>query len=1233
MSNGNIPDLSNVSQQRSFIESRPEKPSPTSTLYIRRFSTKGGDGRESHTVMGVHVVLAKGNPNGLWEALAVDRAVQKVDADNPKVATGSLVICCDTLEIHGEFSLPEGNVDVFARHLVWADDAASINTSPLAWTTDKARNASGSTPGKNGADGRNAGSLRIFVHQVSPSQDSRDRLIARGGQGQHPGAGQDGTEGDRMEPIHHYHFEITDTGFVVSSKDLTFNPPAVYIKYEWRFAESPLSGPFYLGEDRWPTDGTDALAPGVPGNGGDGGSVSVSAHLWQLLSGVRNKGGDPGFPERNYLGGAAGSPVESAKYNVRVWEALFGTRDAKCEVGVLEKHVSKVGASKNSVVAPRGYGRQPTPVLVREPNAWLHPFGIQAVLEYGRDLFLAGARDEVLALLGAYATCLNQPQPSTEAWTGAPASEWTGAQVEVATMVQRLRAHLDYFGHPAGYTPLLSLAGSIKLYENETKLALRMMLLTGWVLAADREAREATGIMAEAITAANEDSRMAADQVATGEKKIAEVRGLIDALRRQLNGLQNDLVKLRNNLLAKVTQDLQKQAAIKFAIKMAGAICQVIPVGQPALGTIGSLGAVAADFVGGDPDAAPDTISKMGQVLKDANDAADEAEAASKEVKKEKDAPAAKGTKEAEEKSSTWAKIGNGLGPAAKGLGPALSHVADAVKALQVPKTEVEAALARLESEDPEWNRLTRDIRDLNEQKAALFSDLADAIQSVGEGFSRMSSNASTIVRLQRQRDKTLGKLDPEAVFAVRQLGQRSRLTLQKYLYLMVKSYESTLLRPPSVDWNLTNVTEKISALLKPAGGFDAASLNAHADALDVLFQQNLSAIRNKLLTEFDFREDTSTLKLGLTLRQTPHVLNTLNDKGRIVINPEDYGLILPDRQLARLSNVKISKFVFDPAGPSLPDNTNAVASLVPATTGTIRRDEGLYVLGSDAPVRWQWTYISAADIRAATPSATAQDVLDFILGTGAENIKQKVSLPPAWSDLRISVLFSPPLPEDRRPRIAELYFEVQINSSPAPDFQRVLSVQPMGTPAGVVTSCSADLAQRSNGTDRMIRIFNKGDMVDLSVPAQAGGSIFERWNVIGTRVDETALRSTSLRLKLDDHVLAESHWARSGKAAGPVVDLALHVDAATLARAVSEAPTEELRAALTARFRRPQATPAVTRPIRVEPQDTATVIGILPPQAVPDVLQKENTGWQLVNYQGVVGWVGGGTLLALPQL
>ena len=178
-----IADLSAISAQRSFIESRPGPPSPTSTLLMRRFATSENDGAVDHVIVGVHVVLGKGQPNGLWEALHVDRATQRIDAGHPVVAARSVSICCDTLEVRGEFSVPEASVNVFARRLIWADAAASINTSPLAWTAAKAQNAAAGQAGRDGADGRHAGSLQVFVREMVPDAGPRPRLIAGPGHG------------------------------------------------------------------------------------------------------------------------------------------------------------------------------------------------------------------------------------------------------------------------------------------------------------------------------------------------------------------------------------------------------------------------------------------------------------------------------------------------------------------------------------------------------------------------------------------------------------------------------------------------------------------------------------------------------------------------------------------------------------------------------------------------------------------------------------------------------------------------------------------------------------------------------------------------------------------------------------------------------------------------------------------------------------------------------------------
>ena len=57
MNTTEIVDLSGVSPQQTFLDSRPEKPSASGTLYINRFTTANADKSQNHTVVGVHVVL------------------------------------------------------------------------------------------------------------------------------------------------------------------------------------------------------------------------------------------------------------------------------------------------------------------------------------------------------------------------------------------------------------------------------------------------------------------------------------------------------------------------------------------------------------------------------------------------------------------------------------------------------------------------------------------------------------------------------------------------------------------------------------------------------------------------------------------------------------------------------------------------------------------------------------------------------------------------------------------------------------------------------------------------------------------------------------------------------------------------------------------------------------------------------------------------------------------------
>ncbi|HWM25721.1 MAG TPA: SH3 domain-containing protein [Chthoniobacterales bacterium] len=1210
-------DLSKVSPQQTFLVSQPEKPSATSTLYINRFTTKNNDQTENHTVIGVHIVLAPNDPNGIWKALHVDRAKQTLDPQNPRVATKSLQIYCDTLEVRGEFSLPEAEVVVYARRINWATADAAINTSPLPWALDKAKNAEGNTAGQNGAHGRNAGSLKIFAGKVEPMGDTRPRLAATGGNGQHPGSGRDGSNGKSMQHWTQQVFNISRKGEGNSKCTVDFNPAAVYIDYGWVWGVVPV-GSNTKGDNSFPENGTNAVGAGVPGDAGDGGGLTTN--LEALKRCFTNAGGTAGDKQRDYSGGAAGDPTSAGKYKLKMYYNVFGTDNADKSLVKTDSRNTTKGADAKSQGPRKARGDTPKPVVSPASNAWLHPLAVQKALEYARDLFLGGERVETEAMLADYDAALALDPPTGGAWE-TDSAHWMAAQSEVASMLARLRGHLDYFGNAAGYTPLLSLPSTVKLYGDETQRAMRLILLAGWIEAKQREAKEASDILNDAIGAANDDAEQAAARVVAAEAKIDSVTSSIESITQELNKLGNDLGTLRSSLMSKAKNDLQRKAQIRFGIKIAATICQIIPVGQPVLGTIGKLGDVAASFVGGKDEDTPDTISKMGGVMTKAADAASKAKKAKEKAKEKAKKKPPKDKDEAKKESIEWSKVG-------KGLGTAVSGVAGAMKELQVSEDEVEAELQKLESDSPEWKALVKRIRDLNQRKAEFAADLMEALQAVSEGYGRIASAAAAIFSMQQERARQIGKVDLEATGFVREMGQRARLTLLKYLYLMVKSYETTVFNNIHVDWKLTEIADKINTLITPEGGLDAAKLDAHIKILAPIYQKNLNTIRTQLLDDFKINEKTLTLQFGLDRTQTADIIEGLNQTGEAVIDPVAYGLLLPDRQLVRLSSVKLDKLEFDPDGPQLPDTHNVVITLQPAHTGTMRKGQQLYSVYSDEPLNWSWT-MTNGKVTPDKPSQASQDVLDLILGKGAGEIRQKVALPPVWSDWTVSVLFSPDFPAGKSPRLVRLYFLMECDASPAPSNHRVLRVRTLGTTPGAVISCTPDLAKRGDGFDNVIRIYDKGANVKLGVPEQAGGAIFDSWDIVSRQNSETGVKKREVSVKLDDHVLAQCHWARARVADETIVsEIEIKPKALKKYMSTQDGISKRERAQLASLLESTDAGEASAEPdaprdlpIRVEPTVRATVIGVAPALEEAEVLE-DGKRWKLVNYRGVVGWV-----------
>ncbi|HKC65776.1 MAG TPA: SH3 domain-containing protein, partial [Pyrinomonadaceae bacterium] len=502
-------------------------------------------------------------------------------------------------------------------------------------------------------------------------------------------------------------------------------------------------------------------------------------------------------------------------------------------------------------------------------------------------------------------------------------------------------------------------------------------------------------------------------------------------------------------------------------------------------------------------------------------------------------------------------------------------------------------------------------------------------LQAIGDGYARLASNADSVVTMQRERNQTLGKLSPEANQGVARMGQAARLSLQRTLYLMVKAYETTVFKPIDVNWNLDEVFDKITELLKPKKGFDAATINSYAETVAPLFEENKKKVKTSLLKDYGFGgTPNSSLEFGFTAEETPDELKQLRQGYSLWINPLVYGLILPTQQRAKAASFECTRLVFDTSNPQLPmpKSGNAKISIRLDGDGTIRSGEHLYAVRSDAPRVWSWTYhFSNGSVEADAPSLSSLDLLNMILKSDDKEIKQKLAAPPAWSELTINLEFTPQLTPEKRPVLKSLIFVCKVDSLESPDAQRVLDVRAERASEHVVIS-PADLAGRGDGYGDSYRIYSKADKVKLEATPQIGGRPFSHWDILTSEAYRKEEKS-QIELVLNTNTLVYSRYQPLISSGSAIMKILAESDPEMIEAQLDDAEQAALAALIAETKHAPLQDEEVADHallIRAGADANQPIIGLVPEGYKPTVLE-ENAGtgdWMKVGYKGLVGYI-----------
>ena len=212
------------------------------------------------------------------------------------------------------------------------------------------------------------------------------------------------------------------------------------------------------------------------------------------------------------------------------------------------------------------------------------------------------------------------------------------------------------------------------------------------------------------------------------------------------------------------------------------------------------------------------------------------------------------------------------------------------------------------------------------------------------------------------------------------------------------------------------------------------------------------------------------------------------------------------------ISKIELNTLEFEGA---VPGSGNAILTLTVANHGIVRVNQHLYGVRRNARRAWTWTYgFSGKKLTPSLPSLTALDILNDLLKTSDDKTKQKLSFPPAWSDLTLELTFTD-LPRNAPiPQIKNLVLEFKIDWLAAEPGQMVLDVR-CDDPSVSVAVNPADQGGRGDGLGDFQRIYGKGAKVAL-IASPSKGFRVKGWEVNGKPAQGLSL---PVDLKVDTQV------------------------------------------------------------------------------------------------------------------
>lgn len=1101
----------NFTPEYSFINNSRELPDEGSREYIQITEVKHPEleafnsnedkrHRRSISISGKTILFEKGTKKNDLYGLY-----------NEKDDIRSMSIFAETLVIASPLRLPQTDVTIYAKNLVFKDSSdarAVIDTTPSG--TWKIKEAVTDTHPKadHGETGNNAGNITLHIGNFFedsviklPRIPPGIRFIMNGGAGQRGSVGINGQDGSNLPP---------QQGMAGGG------PNVVWVEHGR--GDNPNTPFETWGTKIFPSDGTPATADGIPGDGGKGGNISSNIIL---PSGVVQQSGGQSAPAGELKkGGKPGTP------NPAIWMKHLFIR--KCTGGHQEPR-DCTDIEKDEEIARRtstGFPDLPAPsadhatgspgsIVVKPSKSgeldWLHPSTLQAVITYCKDLYLNGHLDAAQTILKDYYAMLtpdaNQPLP--EEFT----LQFEVQRLEIEALLHRLSSNLDYFGNPAGYVPMLSLQSNFLAYKNEVDSAIPILYMTYW-LGQKSDALEAKkAALNEGIRQLQLDIEKSKEEYNIRQKRIGDFQGHINSILSHTQVIQMQLkeveVRLEGRAAANVN-DQKKLPGWKTALRTLATVSKIVPVYQPALGAIGTGLDVISSIDTNSPIESFNQLSNVADQLNKAN-----LEKSSKNLSSQLSLCDPKNAANAKDCVKS-------ILPLAKEVAKAQRAVRESTAASQASQSEIEVELRKIKNSDPEFESLVALIEELNIEKESFSRMAAQDLQSIASLSEGIANNLLAIDAMNEELRSDMTSVSPATARYIKEVELRAKERLLKYQYYLAKAYEY---RVGEEYFGKLDLNSQFTNLINLASADpvirDVSNTNTHPvvlteaefSRLRFVYEEPLRRIVDMIITRYNQSRPERSDKFNYNLTQNE--LSQLNTRGEVAINLQRAGMILPTEENQRIFEITTSDLQAHLGDADRqPVNAGVKVTYEQPGRSLVRSGNKAYIFNFTTPFSWGTSLdlINRGKLVEEKTSLDSQSLLRTLL----TDTNSKV-------DMNNVLLFSEPsllgdiiIRKEERPGNIKVVID-HLSLKFTYDFYRkstklvTLDVQVPEGMSPYIACDATDITGLTDGRGDFIRTYPRDSSVQLKAEPTYGDQRFVEWREGGRWEGKDLVGGTSI--------------------------------------------------------------------------------------------------------------------------